>query len=442
MRKYLAYAAAVVMLATACGNGDDPGETDEAAPSEETSDESTSEESPSGEVADGEDVTITIWHNRDDYVPEDQYQALMDEHPNIEIVFDVVPWEEQLSSYMRTFATGDAPDIFHLEHGVIPQLAEQGMVRDMSQIRDWWEADDPEDFDDFLPATWEALTWDGGMYGMALFPFTRQYNYRIDVLEEHGLDPPEYWSDVLDIARTVQTDDLLGYAIEGSRLAIPEKTMNMYQAMGGEFPDGVMQLDSEAGIALLDFIQTLSREELIHPDTLAWDHSDMRTSFIQGDTAQNYMGAHMYPLTQENYTYGEEWDFIPVLRREGAEDDATYGANIFGYMLSSQSEAPMDALYEVYKYLAGPEQLEPIAWDYAPVTRDSIYLQDHFEAELPWWAGMMEARNEMVAFPANPQMPAMYEVVHDARQAAISDPDRDTAEMAAEFQQQIDELFE
>lgn len=438
MRRGLVFAVALATLASGCGND---GNTTAGSTVQAPSQQAPSQQAPSGQVANGEDVTITIWHNRAQYVPEDAYQALMEKHPNITIVYDVVPWEEQLSAYVRNFAVGNAPDIFQLEHGVVPQLAEQKMVRDMSEIRDRWQSEDPADFEDFIPATWSALTWDGGMYGMALFPFTRQYNYRVDILKEFGLDPPKNWGDVLEIARATRSDDLLGYAIEGSRLAAPEKTINMYQAMGGQSPGGVIQLDSEAGIYLLDFIQTLSREKLIHPDTLSWDHSDMRTSFILGDTAQNYMGSHMYPKTQENFAYGTEWDFVPMLPREGAEDQAAYGANIFGYLLSSQSEAPMDALYEVYRYLAAPDRLESIARDYAPITRDSIYRKDYFRANLPWWEKMVDARGKMVAFPANPQMPAMYQIIHDARQAAISDPDRDTAELAAEFQQKINALF-
>ncbi len=387
-------------------------------------------------------VEITIWHNRSQYVPVDRYETLMAEYPHIRIHYDVVPWEEQLSSYLRTFVTGSAPDIFHLEHGVVPMLATQGMLRDISAVRDMWLADDPDDFADFVGATWEALMWDGAMHGMALFPFTRQYNYRIDLFEEHGLEPPTYWSEVIELARVLHSDDVLGYAIEGSRLAAPEKTLNMYQAMGGTFPNGVIQLDSDAGIALLGFIQTLSREGLIHPDTLAWDHSDMRTSFIQGDSAQNYMGSHMYPLTQQNYAYGEEWAMIPVLLREGAEDDAVYGANIFGYIVSSQSEAPIEDIYAVLRYLASPEVLEPIAWEYAPVTRDSIYMLPHFQESLPWWQDMLVARADMVAFPTNPRMPEVYEIIHDARQEAISNPNVDVVEMAQRHQARINALFD
>ncbi len=390
------------------------------------------------------DVTeITIWHTRREYIPVDRYEEFHAANPHIRINYDAVPWEEQFSAYLRAFVVGNAPDIFHLEHGVIPMLAEQGMVKDMTAIKTMWEEENPDDFQDLAPLSWTALAYDGVIYGMGQQPFTRQLNYRIDLYEEAGLDAPVYWDEVLDNARKLRTDDMLGYAQEGSRLAMPEKTYNMYQQMGGQFPGNVIQLDSEAGIAVLDFLQTIMREGLAHPDTLSWDHAHMRAAFIEGNTAQNFMGAHMYPLVQQNFEYNVDWAIVPLVKRRGAEDEATFGANVFGYILSSQSEAPLEDIMKVLQHLASPDIMAEINWDYAPGIRASVYHRPEFVENLPWWDDvLLEAIAFAEAFPVHPKSPLMYEIIHDARQEALSDPDVDVAEMAARHQAAINALLD
>jgi ABC-type multidrug transport system ATPase subunit len=61
-------------------------------------------------------------------------------------------------------------------------------------------------------------------------------------------------------------------------------------SMGGQFENNVPQLDSDAGIYLLEFYQQLMSENIASRETVAWDSGDMRASFIGGNAAQALIG--------------------------------------------------------------------------------------------------------------------------------------------------------
>jgi ABC-type glycerol-3-phosphate transport system substrate-binding protein len=139
----------------------------------------------------------------------------------------------------------------------------------------------------------------GHLNGLTLYAGPFWYTYRADLLAAAGLEVPETWDDVLEFARVAKADGHIGYAVIGSRAHDPVWFLSTFMAMGGQFDNGVPQLDSEAGHYLLSFYQTLVREELTSPDVLAWDSGAMRSAFIGGGAAQAMLGDNIYPTLNQ-----------------------------------------------------------------------------------------------------------------------------------------------
>lgn len=384
---------------------------------------------------------ITMWFGREDFIPDDAFETFHERHPDIRVDFDVIPLEEGLTEFIPAHREGRAPDVLQLNHHNMLPLIAQGMLQDISdEVIARWEEEDPDDFAQVSPFAFELATWEGNTYGMSFWGGPRFHVYRADVFAEHGLDAPETWEDVLNAAIETRADDMLGMSIHGSRAHSPWGWFgSKFKNMGGEFVDGVMQLDSEAGIYLLELHQAFVREQVVDPDVLALTSGDFRAAFIDGRAAQFYEAANLYPDVQAQMEYGEEWAAIPPPYRPGAEDEWTIAGFGWPHYVNSETE-DLDAIYKIFRYLS--EFSGEVAIRYQPPTRTTFFDDPEFLDAQPWWDDIKGVYDEMTMFPIHERMPEMQEVVNDAKQWALDNPDGDAAEAAARYQQELDAIHD
>jgi len=112
----VALGAAVAMIATACSSGG--------------SDDDTT-------GGDGENVTLTWWHNSNTGAGKDYYDQLADEfesdHPGVTIEVSALQHEDMLTKLDAAFQTGDQPSVF-MERGggELRAHVEAGLVKDIT----------------------------------------------------------------------------------------------------------------------------------------------------------------------------------------------------------------------------------------------------------------------------------------------------------------------
>ena len=113
----VALGAAVAMLATACAGGNND------------------EDTPAG--GDGDNVTLTWWHNSNTAPGKDYYDQVADnfeaDNPGVTIEITALAHEDMLTRLDAAFQTGDQPDIF-MERGggELADHVEAGLVKDIS----------------------------------------------------------------------------------------------------------------------------------------------------------------------------------------------------------------------------------------------------------------------------------------------------------------------
>jgi multiple sugar transport system substrate-binding protein len=430
---------AFTLLLAACGdNGDDDVLDDDPATDDEAADDEGEALSPSDE-----DVTIEIWFGRDDFQPDDAFDSFMEEHPNITVESDTIPLEQAAADFVRQHEAGDAPDIFQLEFSQIGILSRRDMAMDIQPILDTWQEENPELYDDLAPITWEMATWEGTPHGLALHHGPYWHVYRSDVLEEIGADEPETWDDVLEVGRqVVEETDMRGYAMHAGSGEFPMWAIGVFGQMGGQFEDDVMQIDSEAGHAWLEFYQELSRDGIVHPDTVAWLSGDSRAAFIGGQGAQIGEGMNLFPEFQDSLEYTEEWAVrAEPVAREGAEDEARHLSGGWPYFVNSDTEHPYEVGL-VLQYLADFDQALSVAVRYQPVSNVAVMSSDEYQEGNPWAEELIDVWEDLEPRPAHVNEIAMLDVIQDANQWALENPDAtdEVPDRAAEWQQQLDEL--
>ncbi|WP_159619968.1 ABC transporter substrate-binding protein [Ruania rhizosphaerae] len=433
MRRGTALAAgltAVGLGLTACGSGSGEG-NDGGAPAEVT---------PAGE---DETVDITIWFGREDFQPADGFESFNAEHPNINVTADVIPLEQAPTDFIRQYRADDAPDILQAPFESATVLYAQDVLMDITPIKEAWAEENPENYDALLDVAWDVAEWDGVPHGVATSIGSIWLTYRSDWLDEAGLDVPETYDDVLAAAAELTEDGRYGFAYPGSRDGTPmDRFMRPFLAMGGQVDDaGTPQLDSEAGVYALEFLQELVRSGAVSSETLAWGHADERGSFIGSSSAMFHNGMNIMPEIDQALEYGEQWDVAPMPYRPGAEDEHRATVRAWPYYVSAATEHPYEVGL-VLQYLASAEVQSEIGLRYQSPSSAAVLHDPAFLEQQPWLEELLPAVEEMEALPVHQRQPEVHEILFDATQEVLQNPDADAAAVAATYQAQLDALNE
>ncbi len=393
----------------------------------------------------GAQTTVTVWFGRQEFIPADAFETFHAENPDIRVEFDVIPLEESHVDFMRNHAVGVAPDVVQIFGEFLATMVVRGTLLDITEYIEAWAEEDPEDFADIYDIAFDMTTYEDRIYGINVHSGPFFMGYRKDWLAEAGLEEPQTWEELLDACRILQEEVLTGdeyaYAQPGGAHHPPFWMMATFMSMGGQFRDtGTPIVDSEAGIFLIDFYQTLANEGLQDPEAHAWASGDFRGAFM-GERAAFYPEAiNIYAYTQEVLEYATEWEVMVQPPREGAEDD--FRVNSFGwpYMVNSDTEDP-EAVMKVLRYLFDPEICVSVALAYQPANRASVMTSDAYYEAHPYFPILEASFAEQVTYPTHLRSVERADILNEMKFVAQQVPAQYTPEeIAARYQELLDAL--
>ncbi|MDD7973704.1 ABC transporter substrate-binding protein [Roseinatronobacter alkalisoli] len=387
-----------------------------------------------------QDVTeITVWFGRENFIPADAFETFHAENPGIRVRTDVIPLEQAVADTLRAARANRAPDIVQVPADGLAPLVAQNAVRDVSGMMEQWRSEDAASIDDISSIGLDMASIDDTPYGLTLYAGPFWYTYRKDWLEDAGLDVPQTWDDVLDVARAMKAEGRIGYSVIGSRAHDPVWFLSTFMAMGGQWENGVPQIDSDAGRYLLNFYQTLVAEGLTSQDVLAWDSGAMRSAFIGGDAAQAMIGDNVYPTVNESLSWGQEWDGSRPPSRPGAESEGRTMTLGWPFLVTTGA-AEDESVLKVLQYMARAENVGEVSARYQPGTVLSVFESEEYNAVKPWAAQFAPEFANLTPLPSHPRQTQIYQILLDAMQAALQNPEQDAAEIAATHQAAISAL--
>lgn len=391
-------------------------------------------------AAQGDPVVVRMWFGRQDFIPGDAFDQFHAENPNIRVETDVIPLEQAPADFIRNYRAGNEPDIFQVHAERATVLAVQGALYDMSDLFDQWRAEDPDSYNELASVAFTSPAYGDGVYGLGVHVGPKWMVYRKDLFEQAGLGVPQTFDDILEAARTLTGPDMIGYSLIGDRNAY-NWIMQLFVPLGGEIVDGIPEIDSEAGRYLFDFYQTLIREELVDRETVSWAPGDARAAFIGGRAAMMFEGDNVYAAINEALEFDVEWAAMPVPPRPGAEDSNLQLANAWPYYVSANTENP-EAVLKVLQYVARPEIVGEVAMRYQPTTSLPVINSDEYAAAKPWMPSLADAFAGVVLAdpPGHPRFQEVMDIVLDAYQEALQNPNSDTAALLERTQERLDAL--
>lgn len=394
------------------------------------------------EQAPAEDVELTVWFTQEEGTPGfDEFEA---EH-GVTVNVDIVPADDVFTQLQRMqSANQPLPDVIRFDGFLKAGLYEAGLLRPIDDMIERWQEEDPESFARLPESVFGAAQWDGQTVGMTYDASMDQIYYRADWFRDAGIDvpwQPETHDEVLDAIRTMHESrpDNVAWGLWGARGDGANYLITHMSAAGVPFDGAIPQLESEAGLYIIDWYQTLVREGLVSPDVLAWGEDEAVGAFTGGRAAMTMesigLANDLAPV--ENMKFDEQWRLaLWPQSRTGEPAEGTWVVNPWTFGITATSEHPYEASL-VLRYLATDDVVFEVTKDNI-VRHNSVFEGDILSELYPALEQPhIDALKEAEGFPTDTNFFLVQDVLEQFMQDVLSNPETPPEELAAKWQAEL-----
>jgi ABC-type glycerol-3-phosphate transport system substrate-binding protein len=215
-----------------------------------------------GSTESGATGEVTVWkfgspQAERDYLL-DQTEAF-EEQSGVTVSTEFFDWEERHQRVALAESGDGLPDVLLIENSMVPDLAEEGVLTPLGEL----EGADPDAWlSDFAPALAELGAYEDSMYGFSPYvDLSPVLVYNREIFEAEGIEAPQSWDEVAEVAERLTTDDRSGvvFGADLSTLNIDILESLIYQNGGRWFDDaGEVVIDGPGTVDTLAFMQRLS----------------------------------------------------------------------------------------------------------------------------------------------------------------------------------------
>jgi ABC-type glycerol-3-phosphate transport system substrate-binding protein len=348
-----------------------PVSTPAEPPAEPAVEEPDAAPTPTPEVK--EPVKLTYWHIggllSEIEVAKDETEKWNASHPDIQVEFVEVPWEGAAQKMITSWEAEALADVIAYPSPGIGEFGPMGMYVDLEKTFPEGVAEiagriPPEALATGRPAG------TGPLYGIPYGVDLSMLAYNVDRFEEAGLDPdkpPKTYSELLDAAEKLATEDMDGFTFEGKAQSAPNEFIRYYlPAMGGRMvsEDGkTITFNDDAGVKALEYIVSLVEAGVTPDNLLDLIYMDNSRLFFAGKVGM-YRGATWTPGLAEDLGFTGDFEYrlssFPSADPEwivGSREPCRSEITSFAVpAVASTSEHPEEA-WEFVKWLTRDESL-------------------------------------------------------------------------------------
>lgn len=279
-------------------------ETDQGTESESTSAPTSAPTSESQETQ-----KLVIWTNltaeAQTVVLTKQFNEIADEM-GIEIEMVTVSFGDLYTKLATSMESGDVPDIMHTTEGGVAYLYANNMLTPMSEVIDNIGKED------FAKSYLDILTVDDTVWGVPDWALHTSVWYRKDLFKEYGLDIPQNWEELMEVAKALNIDtnsdgktDTYGFAVSMSAVQVAAQVYYEFLYSAGvytfdpETGDYIFGKNKDKAAEVLDYMI-----ELYHaaspPSSTEWAWSEFRNALVEGNVAMTQDMGAVIGLAQSN----------------------------------------------------------------------------------------------------------------------------------------------
>lgn len=276
------------------------------------------------------------------------------QHPDIKFQIVEAPSDSNQVEdlYTSSFLLGNSPyDLVYMDIVWTPKFAAAGWLTDVSDRLSPTEAE-------------QYLAGDiaGGMYQDKLYriPFRSDAGmlyYRQDLLTQAGYQPPETFSELLEISKDLQKQGLAdwGYVWQGKQYEGLAAMFVEILAGNGAFwvnPDTLeVGLDQPEAIKAVEFLRTTITDKISPPGVTTYAEEEARLLFQNGKAVFLRNWPYVYSLALDSAIAGK-YNIKPMVHAVGKNSGACLGG--WGLGIAANSKHP-DQAWEVIKFISSEE---------------------------------------------------------------------------------------
>lgn len=255
-------------------------------------------------VTTAQKTTLYVWNPQSavDVIPthESLNRQFEKENPDIEIVMVTVPWGDMIKKLAPAVASSTEPDVAISQPQWLASLAYAGFVAQTDEIiQNIGEAN-------FMQSYLKSHKMlDGHYYGVPHIISAGMLFYRIDLLEEAGIEPPTTWDELLPAAEKLTVDTNQDGRIDRyGMIYTVNNDASMYAWLESNdahlFDEkGNVAFDSPRTVETIEFLMKLTK--YAPPGMITYDFAATTNAIVFGNVA---MAAHwcdfLIPVEREH----------------------------------------------------------------------------------------------------------------------------------------------
>lgn len=358
-----------------------------------------------GGEAEGEQITLTAL----DYYTDEPSHTQMGDRLNAcaaevdaTVEHQSVPSNQFNAKVLQQISSRSLPDILMVNNPDLPQFAETGALRPLTEL--------DVDTSAYYPSVLKVGEFDDELYGLAPNVNSLVLFYNKAILEEAGVAVPSTWAELRDAAAALTTPDRYGFVYsaqagtEGTWTFIPFLWSN-----GGS----QLELDAPEAVEALDFYTGLARDGFVSTSVVNWTQADAKDQFSAGKAAMMINGPWQIPSLNE--TEGLDWASVPIpVPNAGDKTVAPLGGELWTVPVTTDDRERRAA--SVVQCLNAPEtQLE------TALSNNTVPSNESVAQELIAAQPEMESIVDTVstAYPLTGDSGTKWPVVNEAISVAI-----------------------
>lgn len=263
-------------------------------------------------------VTVDFWG----WVPglEDLVAQWNDENEDIHVDFHRMTGDDGQKVEAAVDA-GQGPDLVQLSTHNLPEYVIAERVVDITDYVSQYE-------DDYTPASWAAVSFDGRVFGVPQGIGPAGMMYRSDIFADHGLEAPKTWDEYLETARALKAADPELHIANISPGEIGQWAQEIQQAESSWYGiDGdawTVGVNDEGSKLVAERWQTLLDEDLVTTE-LMW--TPEYWALVNSGKIATISYAAWFPsiLAENAADLAGKWSVAPMPKNAGSENSGDSG---------------------------------------------------------------------------------------------------------------------
>jgi multiple sugar transport system substrate-binding protein len=255
----------------------------------------------------------------------------------------------------------------------------------------------------------DAASDDEGVYfGIPTKTAPEVLYVRRDLLEANGLEPPETYEDVLEVAKALtKPGEFWAWGVALSPTDQYDAEMCALSMLAGYGsspygPDGVTpNLDNDGTRQALALLKEAWDAGVIPPDTFAWDNAGNNTAYLGGTSAMIYNSGSVVAVMRGVYGYGgvnkELLNNTMLLKTPAGPEGRRMMSYVFGLLIPKNSQH-IDLAKDLVEWIMDPDRM--LAYVKAAGGNAAAVYKDLTKPELwekdPYMAVIMGSLNHAV----------------------------------------------